>query len=104
MFYKKGFHHAYLGIGLMIIGFVFILFIDSPEWISDLMVLFGMYLYVDDYYQHRRNRQEPLYRSPWHRLYMLVLSELLISKNFHWLGDMIVKLNIWADKLFGGGE
>ena len=45
MFYKKGFHHAYLGIGLMIIGFVFILFIDSPEWISDLMVLFGMYLY-----------------------------------------------------------
>jgi len=79
--FKKGIHHLYIGIAFIIYGYV----------ASNILAyLFGVWLFLDDLYQHRRQVREPKYHSPIHRLYSPFY-------NISW----IRWLNVKADKLFG---
>lgn len=85
----KGFHHAYLGLATMIVGFLLI----WALWPAALAVMaIGFYVFADDVYQHIRQRREPEYQSPLHRMH----DYLYRNSSF------IRRLNAWADKLFGG--
>lgn len=99
---KKGFHHAYLGLIILLISFVMVEFTNASDaWCSVVLVL-GSWVFADDYYQHYKGRTVPTYRSPMHRAYTAFIAWCFVSKHFTWLGKFIVKLNRFVDKLFGG--
>jgi len=80
-------HHFYWGIILLVIGFILIFY--APVFGIILSIL-GLILVIDDEYQHYRQRRQPEYRSPIHRLYGSTLYKL----------KFIQRLNAWADDLF----
>ena len=84
-----GFHHAYLGLLLILIGF-FMLFGELIVF-SLVTILLGLYLLLDDIYQHLRQRFDINYHSPLHMLYVNT-----IARNKY-----VKILNKWVDKLMG---
>ena len=93
-------HHFYYGILLMLIAFPF-LFIakrrkimgKSWKWARRLawtLVVVGLIILSDDFYQHDRQIKDPTYLSPIHNLYGATLYRL----------EWVRKLNTWADNLF----
>lgn len=87
----RGFHHYYFGLILLLAGFLLI-FTPCPIWILCVLIGLGLVLVIDDTYQHLRQRKEPKYHSPIHRLYGW----------FHARIKFLRKLNEIFDKLFGG--
>lgn len=84
--FEKGIHHLYFGVILMALGYFL-----SSEWSYSLVIyLLGVWLFLDDLYQHRRQVKEPSYHSPIHRFYGLFY-------HIKW----IRKLNEWADRMLG---
>ena len=98
---RSGIHHGYIGLALMLIGFLFIFTEKIPWPVSLIVTLVGLLLFVDDYYQHIKQRKNIAYRSPLNRLYSWFITTLLLSKNFHWLGKFIIWLNEFFDNLLG---
>ena len=86
----KGVHHFYIGLILGLIGFLLI-FTPCPAWIVWTLIGLGLILMLDDAYQHLRQRKEPEYHSPIHRLYGWFYSRI----------GFLRKLNRIIDKLFG---
>ena len=95
-----GFHHGYLGLVLMLIGFILV-FTPLPFIVSLITMILGLVIFLDDYYQHYKQRTNPDYQSWLHKLYVWAIRKMLKSKKFNWLGKLIVKVNGWYDKLFG---
>ena len=91
----KEWHHAYLGMLLSFLGLlVSFLSLFISNWLLIPGILFfltGNYLYIDDYYQHWRQKKDPTYQSPLHKL------NSILSKKY----PIISKLNVWMNKLFG---
>lgn len=85
----KGWHHYYLGIILLILGFI----IMGCGWYRTgiSIIISGLITIVDDAIQHFKQRKNPEYHSPLHKLYGFIYSG---SKFIRWL-------NKQADKLFG---
>lgn len=66
----RAWHHGYIGVFSLAIAWLAIS--KSDEFITVvvyLFSLFGLWMIADDIYQHNRQRKEPAYRSPVHRLY-----------------------------------
>jgi len=87
----RGFHHYYLGLLLLLIGF-FLLWLLST-WIALIISLVGGYICGDDFYQHARQRSDIVYRSPLHRLYGYLYMKF----------SFIRRLNKLIDRVFGRG-
>ncbi len=86
----KGFHHGYLGLLILYIGFVMIWFAD--HWFCPVLTgTAGLFIFIDDFYQHIKGRSHPDYKSPLHRLYGLVYCRV------KWLR----RLNAFVDSIFG---
>lgn len=83
----KGVHHAYLGLFLSILGF---LFIWVYLWVAIPLILIGQWLFLDDVVQHIVKRFKPEYKSPAHRLFGLIY-------NWNW----VRKTTAFFDGLFG---
>jgi len=86
----RGFHHFYLGLFFAILSFFFI-WTKVSDWFDYVLFGTGSWLMIDDFYQHMRQRKQPKYKSPLHRLY-----------GFFYKISFIKKLNEVFDKLFGG--
>jgi len=84
----KGFHHFYLGLVFMLLGFL----AYWQAFVAGIFVfVLGLILCVDDFVQHAIGRFKPEYKSPLHKLYGFIYSK---SKVIRWLNKL-------ADKLFG---
>jgi len=86
--FYKGWHHFYIGLVLLLVGF-YCLF-RTVEWVAISISLLGLYIALDDFYQHWRQNYEIDYRSPLHRLY--------VSMN---KPDWLIWLNGLLDRVFG---
>lgn len=102
LFFILVFHYsiketAYLITNLLIISILFLTIlltaISSGNWPIITFVVLGILTYVDDYYQHFRQWEEPEYHSP---LHVFVYQTLKINK-IQWIKDF----TNWVDKLFG---
>ncbi len=85
----KGWHHLYLGILLLIIGFSIMGF----GWyrIGFATMIAGIICILDDTMQHFKQRNDSEYHSPLHRIYGFIYARV----------GFIRWLNKQADKLFG---
>jgi hypothetical protein len=82
-----GVHHAYLGLFLMLLGFLCI-------WVFyplSILAIIGIFVFIDDFYQHLRQRKQPDYASPLHRLFVERL----------WKYAWVRTITSWFDKIFG---
>ena len=86
--YYKGWHHFYLGIIILLVGF-YLLFHTQP-WVAIVVALLGLYIACDDFYQHWRQNHQIDYHSPLHVLYSRMKKPAFI-----------VKLNEFIDKILG---
>ena len=86
--YFKGFHHFYLGIIVLMLGFIAVF--TASSFLSIMLYLLGIYILSDDYYQHMRQRWDKDYHSPLHRFYVRCF------KN-----KFILACNRFLDKIFG---
>ncbi len=86
----KGFHHFYLGIFLLIAGFV-LMGLYGWYWTGGFIALCGVGAVVDDLMQHFKQRKNPEYHSPLHRLYGKIYSKFAFIR---WLNKI-------ADKILG---
>jgi hypothetical protein len=93
---QKGFHHFYLGITLLLIGF---LLIWKSIILSVLITILGIVITTDDLYQHYRIRIQPDYTSPLHNLYILFLKSIPNS-----ISVFIIKINNWFDTILNKSE
>ena len=84
----KGIHHFYIGLVLLLIGFILIW---KVLWLAIFLLIVGLILIIDDAYQHIIQRWKPEYLSPLHKVYGK------IYRKYKW----IRKLNKFFDKLFG---
>lgn len=101
---RTGIHHAYLGMVLMLTGF-YLIFYPNIHWSLSLgLILIGAWLFIDDYYQHWKQRSNRFYRSPIHRFYNWIMRIMLLSDNFYWLGHLILRINSFFDNLFRRGR
>lgn len=89
----KGFHHMYLGLLMVLAGFLVLIYKQDKIW-SALLAGGGLWLVLDDWFQHWKQITEPAYRSFLHRMYGKLLYR------FTW----ICKLNELADRIFGKGR
>ncbi len=90
----KGFHHAFIGLALMFVGFLFLIYgkkTNRNKNIAIFIISIGAVIFGDDVYQHCRQYADPSYRSPLHVLYANAI--------YKW--HFIQALNAWFDKLFG---
>ncbi len=91
----KELHHFYWGIVAMILAWVLLWTTSTSAWVLAVLMAFGVWMVVDDMYQHWYQRQRvprkerPFYlipntdyRSPVHLLYQFL---------FGWLHKRIVK-------------
>ena len=85
----KGFHHGYIGLALLLTGFIMTVFTQVNQGVNDVITSLGLVIFFDDYYQHRRQRVEPDYRSPLNQIYGKTL----------WKVPIIRKINTFFDKL-----
>ena len=86
---KKGFHHYFVGLILLLAGFLFVIS-EGSLVTACLLTSFGLWLCADDLYQHWRQRTEPDYRSPVHRLYGLIYRFKIVQI-----------VNRFVDRIFG---
>jgi len=82
-----GVHHAYLGLFLMLIGFLAI-WVFYP---SAILIIIGIFVFLDDAYQHLRQRSNPEYASPLHRLFVA----------HFWKYIWVQAITRWFDNIFG---
>ena len=68
-------HHWLWGIIIQAVGFYGIF--NWPVWLAVLLTGLGLYVTLDDVYQHIRQRWQPWYCSPLHRGYWVVLNWLI---------------------------
>jgi hypothetical protein len=81
---SKGVHHGYLGLALMLAGFLGIVFSAVPLWICWTVNILGFLIYFDDARQHSIQRTRPEYRSPLNRFYGRTLYRIPF---FCWIND-----------------
>lgn len=86
--FLKGVHHAHLGILLLIAGF-YILFYYL--YIGLVIAGLGLWLFIDDVYQHAVHHYNPAYRSPVNRLGAWVWKRCKVYRD----------IQKWFDKLLG---
>jgi hypothetical protein len=89
-----GFHHFYLGIFMVVIGFIIMITGKKTRkrlLIASFIILIGSIIASDDLLQHIIQYFNPAYRSPLHRLFGATL----------WKWVWVQKLCHWADHLFG---
>ena len=84
-------HHMYYGFVLIGMGIKDL--IDDQYLLGIFEILFGIYLVIDDIYQHTRQRLEEGYHSPVH-VFIYDYLHLYDNKLFR-------KLNEFADWFFG---
>ncbi len=84
-----GFHHFYLGIALAVVGFT--LMGAGWYWVGLFTILTGLLVIVDGAWQHFKQRSDPEYRSPLHKLYGVIYSKFAFIR---WLNKI-------ADKALG---
>jgi hypothetical protein len=84
----KGFHHYYIGLVLLLLGFWLVW---KSLFISYILCVSGLTIIIDDYFQHVCGKTNPKYKSPLHRLYGWFYSR----------SSFIRKLNYLFDKVFG---
>ena len=82
-------HHGYYGIALMVWSAGWLL----PGIFGAIVFLIGLYLFLDDVYQHHRQVEDPKYHSPVH-VFIYDVLHLYDNPVFRWLNKML-------DKLFG---
>jgi hypothetical protein len=82
------FHHAYIGAAALVLAWVLLFTTSTPDWLLALLMSFGIWMVVDDMYQHWRQKQLQkhytgkeipgwiLYHSPVHRLYVYLFGGL----------------------------
>ena len=87
---EKGVHHLYYGLALLALALYGGIKWDLPLLVWGLYGI-GVYLTLDDLYQHHRQVRDPYYRSPVHNLVHY------LDK----LGPWTRRLEAWANKLFG---
>jgi 4-hydroxybenzoate polyprenyltransferase len=85
----KGYHHFYTGIILAIAGFV--LMGNGWYWTGLFVIAVGIIVILDDVWQHFRQKNNPEYHSPLHRLYVYIWKK---SAFIRWLNRI-------ADKILG---
>jgi len=85
----KGFHHGYIGLALLLTGFIMTVFTQVNQGVNDVITSLGLVIFFDDYYQHRRQRVEPDYRSLLNQIYGRTLYKVPIIR----------KINTFFDKL-----
>ena len=91
----KELHHFYWGIVAMILAWVLLWTTSTSAWVLAVLMAFGVWMVVDDMYQHWRQKQytvpgcvckacqfQSSYRSPVHRLYQFL---------FGWLHKRVVR-------------
>ena len=61
-------HHGFWGLLIMLAGFAGI-FYAVPVWLVLTIIALGMWVFLDDVYQHIRQRTNPKYLSPLHNLF-----------------------------------
>jgi type IV secretory pathway VirB3-like protein len=83
-----GVHHAYLGLFLVLIGFLFI-WIYLP--LAYVLTLIGFIIFIDDFIQHIKQKDNPQYTSFLHNLFGKYL----------WKYELIRKITNLFDKIFG---
>ena len=83
-------HHFYFGIVAMILAWVLLWTTSTSAWVLAVLMAFGVWMVVDDMYQHWRQKQQikysllgEKYHSPVHRLYQFL---------FGWLHKRVVRL------------
>jgi len=89
-----GFHHAIIGLVLMLIGFIILISgrkTKTRKRIALVIIALGALIFADDVFQHYMQYTDPSYRSPLHKLYGATFWK------WHW----IQKINEWFDKVFG---
>jgi hypothetical protein len=89
----NGFHHAYLGLVLLLIGFIAIISgvkTKRRKRIATIILLLGFIIFFDDVWQHYKQFTDPSFRSPLHRLYGATLYHITLIRD----------LNAWMDKIF----
>jgi hypothetical protein len=100
----KGFHHFFIGVALgiiglcsMLIGFTILMGMSPDIFWADFFlcagtveVILALWVAIDDYLQHRRQRKNPEYRSLLNRWYVSTVGRI----------PWVAKLNEWADRQF----
>ena len=71
-----GVHHGYLGLLLMLIGFILV-FTKLPIWVSLIFIVLGLPIFGSDYYQHYRQKTEPDYQDRIHKIYVWALRKMM---------------------------
>jgi hypothetical protein len=87
----KGYHHGFLGIAMMLSGFLGILFTALPLWLCWTVIGIGLVVFLDDVVQHSIQRSRPEYRSWLNRLYGRTLYRI----------PAVRMVNEWVDGLLG---
>jgi len=87
----KGIHHGYIGLLLMLTGFILTVFTKVPLWICIGIAVIGFTILADDFRQHAIQRSRPEYRSPLNRWYGRTLYRI----------KLVRVVNEWVDKLLG---
>ena len=91
-FWFPFFHHLYLGILFIIIGFIIMAIENISPIIGFVIIILGIIMVIDDAFQHLiQSCCDDEYHSPLHRYYDWIYSR----------SKIIRELNKWADKLFG---
>lgn len=85
-----GFHHFYIGLALILIGFLLLIF-KRKRNLALVFVILGLYICGDDFYQHVMQLTDPAYRSPLNKLYRSTLGQI----------GFVAWLNVLIDKIFG---
>ena len=72
----KAKHHGYWGLLLMAGGFIALLSISTQAglYISEIVMAIGLWLVLDDWYQHAKQHGTPYYRSPINKLWSKILA------------------------------
>jgi membrane-bound ClpP family serine protease len=84
----SGVHHAYLGLFLILVGFLFI-WIFLP--LAYILTLIGFIIFIDDFIQHIKQKDNPQYTSFLHSLFSKYL----------WKYELVRKITNLFDKIFG---
>ncbi len=87
----RGFHHFYVGMILLLSGFLLVVFTELFVWIGIALVIIGNLICIDDLLQHFIQKFNPEYRSPLNRFYGKTL----------WKIPAVRRVNEWVDRLLG---
>jgi heme/copper-type cytochrome/quinol oxidase subunit 2 len=84
----KEWHHAYLGMAMILIGFLLVL--GSKFIVAALIIIIlGFLIFLDDLWQEIEKLRNPEYRSPLHIF--------IYGLHWKWIND----LSAWFDRLLG---